>query len=149
MEQSRTFGITEVTDLCSTNQDWNESCSREREAVRLKTVEVSNLQQKLVDIFGATNPHGTKSTTSGKWVGEMKDGKANGYGTWTNDNGSICVGEFKDDKFHGIGTKTFVDGIREKYSGEWENNKQHGQGTMQYVNGPSWTGEWVNGEKQE
>lgn len=26
---------------------------------------------------------------------------------------------------------------------------QPGQGTMQYINGPSWTGEWVNGEKQE
>ena len=38
------------------------------------------------------------------------------------------VGEWKDGKFHGQGTYTFPNG--RKYLGEFKNGKRHGQGTL-------------------
>ena len=45
----------------------------------------------------------------------------NGYGTATYANGDKYVGEYKDDKRHGQGTFTFADGTVEK--GIWENGE--------------------------
>ncbi len=56
-------------------------------------------------IFGsATPPDGSK------YVGEWKDGKKHGQGTFSWPGGAKYVGEFKDDKQHGQGTLTFDDG---------------------------------------
>jgi hypothetical protein len=44
------------------------------------------------------------------YVGECKDGKKHGKGTFTMPSGAIYVGEFKDDLFHGRGTITLKDG---------------------------------------
>ncbi len=45
-----------------------------------------------------------------KYVGEWKDDKFNGQGTYTYANGTKYVGEWKDSKYHGQGTHTFADG---------------------------------------
>ena len=51
------------------------------------------------------NCFGSQQFKSGsKYVGEFKDGKANGQGTETFPNGGKYVGEFKDYNFHGQGT---------------------------------------------
>jgi len=72
-----------------------------------------------------------------KYVGEFKDSKFHGQGTYTfvsgPNEGDQYVGEFKDDKSHGQGTYTWADGA--KYVGEWKNNKRHGQGTFTYADG--------------
>ena len=55
----------------------------------------------------------TKSTkTKGDYIyiGEYKDGKRHGQGTFTWADGTKYVGQYKDDKRHGQGTYTFVDG---------------------------------------
>ena len=52
----------------------------------------------------------TQSSDGGKYVGEWKDGKANGQGTFTWANGNKYVGEFKKDEFHGKGTVTQANG---------------------------------------
>ena len=44
------------------------------------------------------------------YVGEFKDGKRNGTGTYTMPNGEKYVGEFKDGKENGTGTLTFPSG---------------------------------------
>lgn len=44
------------------------------------------------------------------YVGECKDGKRQGQGTFTFPSGAIYIGEFKDDLFHGRGTITMKDG---------------------------------------
>jgi hypothetical protein len=44
------------------------------------------------------------------YVGECKNGKRHGQGTFTMPSGAIYVGEFKDDLFHGRGTITLKDG---------------------------------------
>jgi len=38
------------------------------------------------------------------FVGEFRDGTANGQGTYTFPNGAVHVGEFRDDKAHGRST---------------------------------------------
>ena len=74
------------------------------------------------------NGYGTYTYANGsKYVGEWKDGKENGQGTYTwvsgNTwlNGNKYVGEFKDAKRNGLGTYTFANGTVDK--GVWKNNK--------------------------
>ena len=88
------------------------------------------------------NGQGTYTFADGdKYVGEHKDGKPHGQGTATFFDGSKYVGEHKDGKPHGQGTYTDPDG--NKYVGEWKNNKKHGQGTFTFVkSGKKWVGEW-------
>ncbi|MDP6250197.1 MAG: hypothetical protein QGH26_05240 [Candidatus Pacebacteria bacterium] len=38
----------------------------------------------------------------GKYVGEFKDGKQHGQGTYTHASGKKYVGEWKDGEFHGL-----------------------------------------------
>ena len=62
-------------------------------------------------------------------------------------NGDKYVGEFKDDKPNGKGTYTWSDG--RKYEGEFEDGKQNGQGTYTFLNGDKYEGEWKEGEQDE
>ena len=57
-----------------------------------------------------------------KYVGQYKDDKKHGEGTWTFADGEKYVGEWKDDKRHGLGKYTFADG-RVHHDGEWENGQ--------------------------
>ena len=87
-----------------------------------------------------TNCYGNYTFTdedrvSVKYVGEWKDGKYHGQGTFTRFSGSGCgsyreqyVGEWKDGKRHGQGAYTnFFGGYQ--YFGEWKDGKEHGQGS--------------------
>ena len=84
-----------------------------------------------------------------QYVGEWKDDKLHGQGTYTYGSGSEWsgdkyVGGFKEGKQHGQGTYTFAEG--DKYVGEWKDDKQHGQGTYTYDNGDQYVGEWKDGK---
>ena len=46
--------------------------------------------------MGKQNGHGTVTSPYGKYVGEFKDGKKHGQGTYTWSDGSKYVGEYKD-----------------------------------------------------
>src|SRR6266404_7190740 len=63
----------------------------------------------------------TFTIPDGVYVGEFKDGKKNGQGTVTYDDGSKYVGEFKDGKRNGWGTYTYTDGS--KLVGEFKTEK--------------------------
>ena len=59
-----------------------------------------------------------------KYVGEFRDDKRNGQGTFTYPNGEeagIYVGEFRDGKRNGQGTYTWRSGW--KFVGEWKDGK--------------------------
>ena len=56
------------------------------------------------------------------------------------ENGSRYVGEWKDGKKHGQGTYTFPDG--KKYVGGWKDSKYHGQGTLTSSDGKYFVGEF-------
>tara|TARA_Y100001978_G_C23649373_1_gene412557 strand:- start:727 stop:1314 length:588 start_codon:yes stop_codon:yes gene_type:complete len=83
------------------------------------------------------------------YVGEFKDGKRNGQGTytWANDpyKGDKYVGEYKDDKRNGQGTETYANGA--KYVGEYKDDKKNGQGTHTWPSGQKYVGEFKDGKK--
>ena len=72
----------------------------------------------------------------------------NGHGTQTYEDGSAYVGEFKDGKKNGQGTFTFGKGKwdGDKYVGEWKNGKQNGLGTYTWSDGRKYVGEWKDGK---
>ena len=76
-----------------------------------------------------------------EYVGEYKDGKKHGQGTYTSHVGTKYVGEWKNGKKHGQGTETWSSGW--KYVGEWREGKpwnitiygKSGIIILKYVNG--------------
>ena len=58
----------------------------------------------------------------------------------THTDGVKYVGEYKDGKRHGQGTYTFPDG--KKYVGGWKDSKYHGQGTLTSSDGKYFVGEF-------
>ena len=77
-------------------------------------------------------------------MGEIKNGLPNGQGRYYQIAGWKYVGEWKDGKKHGQGTYTYLDDFG-KYVGEYKNDKRHGQGTYYQGEGP-FKGEWYEGE---
>jgi len=69
----------------------------------------------------------------GKYVGEVFNGKAHGFGTYTAyKSGGVYSGNFYQDTFQGQGTYNWPDGSR--YVGNWQNDAGI-QGTLFYPNG--------------
>lgn len=64
--------------------------------------------------------------------------------TLTKPNGDKYIGELKNGKKSGLGTYTWVDG--KKYVGEYKDGLFHGQGTATYPNGVVKTGSWFKGK---
>lgn len=82
------------------------------------------------------------------YVGEVRDGKANGRGVALLSSGSRYQGEWRDNLKHGIGAFYWTDGAY--YEGEYENDLRSGEGTYHFPNGETFVGEWAedlrNGE---
>ena len=57
-----------------------------------------------------------------QFVGEWKDGKLNGQGTYTHLNGRKYIGEWRDGQPNRQGTMTKLDGSV-IHSGKWVNGK--------------------------
>ena len=120
-----------------------------------------------------TSPDGarykeTRYYTGGKYVGQCKDGKRDGEGTFYYKNGKTYVGSWKDDKKNGFGKETFASGSRyegyyknnkkdgngtyysaggDKYVGYWKEGKRNGEGTLYYSNGEKFVGHWKDDQK--
>jgi len=78
-----------------------------------------------------------------KYVGEWRDGKYHGDGTYTW-WGYKYVGEWRDGKKHGEGTQTWDIGY--EYAGEFLDHEMHGEGTLTYADGRVQAGVWQNSE---
>jgi len=82
---------------------------------------------------------------NGAYIGEWKNGKWNGQGTFTYDDGVKYVGEFKDYYFHGQGSFTNPnDGSY--YIGQWKYGEFHGEGTFKTSGGRKYVGSFRDGE---
>ena len=126
-----------------------------QEKVPNQTVAVAEVQQKIpvnnqpdcqgVDSNRSSNCFITLTFAAGdNYVGEYKDGKPHGVGTFTSANGDKYVGQFKDGKSNGQGTYTHSNG--DKYVGEYRDSKPNGQGTLYAPNGSiTRRGNWANG----
>jgi hypothetical protein len=85
--------------------------------------------ERVVSVVNWTNCVGISIWTGGaKYIGEFKDGLANGLGTLTYINGNKYKGEFYNNKINGFGVFEFASGI--KYTGEFKDNEAHGHGTL-------------------
>ena len=74
------------------------------------------------------------------YMGEVKNGKANGYGAGLWANGIAYTGYWKDGEKHGLGLYEYPNG--EKFEGTFVNNKRHGFGTYYWKNGDYYKGFW-------
>lgn len=79
------------------------------------------------------------------YVGQVKDGKANGYGVAILNTGSRYVGEWKDNQRHGDGAFYWADG--QYYTGAYVNDKRSGKGTYHWPNGEKFVGLWKDDER--
>ena len=81
-----------------------------------------------------------KSTYSdSEYNGQIKDGKRNGKGIMSWNNGDIYQGEFKDGYRHGKGIYKYNTGAI--YNGEWNMGFAEGLGIMKYTDS-YYEGEW-------
>jgi len=104
---------------------------------------------KYVGDFKNFKPHGYGSfvwINGDKYFGDWNGGKAEGRGTKAWNDGRQYIGEFNDDKIHGNGTLFYPDG--KKYIGEFLNGKRHGQGTFYFPDGTSYIGKFLVGKEK-
>ncbi|KAA2216954.1 MULTISPECIES: MORN repeat-containing protein [Maribacter] len=74
------------------------------------------------------------------YIGQVKDGKAQGYGIALLATGSRYEGNWKNNQRHGQGTFYWPDG--EYYSGEFKDDLRNGFGTYFWPNGEKYAGQW-------
>jgi hypothetical protein len=79
------------------------------------------------------------------YVGQVKHGKANGYGVALLNTGSRYVGNWKDNQRSGEGTYYWADG--EYYQGSYKNDRRHGEGTYFWPNGEKYVGHWKDDQR--
>ncbi|SHG29710.1 MORN repeat-containing protein [Flagellimonas flava] len=79
------------------------------------------------------------------YVGEVKNGKANGFGVAILNTGSRYIGEWKDNERHGEGSFYWHDG--QYYVGAYKNDKRSGKGTYHWPNGEKFVGLWKDDER--
>jgi hypothetical protein len=97
------------------------------------------------DISKWSNCIGSEKLNGNEYAGEYKDGKRNGFGTYTYANGGKYVGEFKNNKFNGQGTWTHSSG--DKYVGEFKDNMLNGHVTVTRSDGDIFVGEYKDGNR--
>jgi len=78
-----------------------------------------------------------------EYVGEVKNGKRNGQGTYYYANGCKYEGQWKEDKKHGQGTENYISGNR--YEGQYADGQRNGQGTYYFTSGAKYVGQFKYG----
>ena len=76
--------------------------------------------------------------TQPKYKGQVENGKPNGQGTYTFNDGRKYVGNWIDGEPNGQGTLTSPNG--EKYEGEWKDGLPNGKGVFTFGKG-KWEGD--------
>jgi hypothetical protein len=79
-----------------------------------------------------------------RYEGDLKQGWAEGQGTYTSRRGMRYEGNWKKSMQDGTGTMQTPDGSI--YQGEWKEGKPNGWGVYRTPDGESVEGEWVDGE---
>ena len=91
-----------------------------------------------------TYTYGKGEGEGDKYVGEFKSGYRNGQGSYTWFSDEKYKGEFKDGYRDGQGTYTWSSG--KKYIGKWKDGVRHGLGTYTFYDGGKYVGEFFNGK---
>jgi len=104
--------------------------------VQLKAIQVQ-LRKKS---FGEYLTFKSKKGNIMHYVGQVKNGMANGTGIALLDTGSRYEGQWLANKRHGEGIFYWSDG--ERYEGTFKEDTRSGLGTYHWPNGDKYTGQW-------
>ena len=133
---------------------------------RVQDIKNSLQQSFTIDLF-----KGFKEVQldSGKYIGNWKNNKKEGYGKLVSQNGDYYEGNWISDRQHGLGKQgwssgnfylgQFASDLKEGlgeyhwkdgsfYMGEWKRNKMHGIGKHVWNDGKEYIGEWVSGARE-
>jgi len=117
-----------------------------REGIIIKGISIYPGGSKYVGNFKNFKPHGYGTfvwTNGDKYFGDFIDGKASGNGTKIWADGKKYMGTFLNDNLDGEGTLFYPKG--KKYEGEFIKGKRHGEGTFTYIDGTAYRGTFVKG----
>ncbi len=115
-------------------------------ALEKAKVQLSCLKKQLKEkSFGEYLTFTNSKGSTMHYVGQVKNGKANGYGVALLSTGSRYEGLWKNNMRHGEGTYYWSDG--QHYVGQYENDKRNGQGTYYWPNGEKYAGHWEDDER--
>ncbi|WP_375324480.1 MORN repeat-containing protein [Flagellimonas sp. GZD32] len=115
--------------------------SLEKAKVQLARLKKQLKQKSFGEYLTFTSAKGNRM----HYIGQVKDGKANGYGVALLDTGSRYEGQWVNNQRHGEGTFYWADG--EYYVGNYKNDKRSGFGTYYWPNGEKYTGDWKNDKR--
>lgn len=79
------------------------------------------------------------------YFGNVKNGKADGFGVYNYNSGNRYIGSFKNGLFNGHGIFIYKD--EDRFEGEYLNGKQNGHGIFIYKDGDRFEGEYLNGKR--
>lgn len=113
----------------------------EKTKAQLARMQRQLLQKTSGEYLTFTNSKGSKM----HYVGQVKNGKANGFGVAILNTGSRYIGEWKDNQRHGEGSFYWHDG--QFYQGQYENDQRSGKGTYHWPNGEKFVGLWKADER--
>ena len=112
------------------------SFALEKAKVRIECLTRQLKEKSFGEYLTFTNSKGSQM----HYVGQVKNGRANGYGVALLNTGSRYEGQWKENMRHGEGTYFWDDG--QYYKGEYKNDKRNGQGTYYWPNGEKYAGNW-------
>lgn len=113
----------------------------EKAKVRIQCLTRQLKERSFGEYLTFTNSKGSQM----HYVGQVKNGKANGFGVALLNTGSRYEGQWKDNMRHGEGTYYWSDG--QYYVGGYLNDKRNGHGTYYWPNGEKYAGEWEDDER--
>lgn len=80
-----------------------------------------------------------------RYLGEIKEGRATGFGIGIWDTEGVYEGEWLNNHRHGTGIHQAKNG--ETYEGEWIEDERTGKGKFTFRNGDYYTGEWKKNKR--
>lgn len=80
-----------------------------------------------------------------KYIGNIRDGKADRLGIRFWSDGSRYEGHFKNNNKHGYGIYYYTE--KDKYAGQWVNDEIEGQGKLSWSSGTCYSGDFINGKR--
>ncbi len=106
-----------------------------------ENLELAETIDKLKNNFGEIS-FKTETGVIINYIGELKDGKAVGYGVGFYDTGSHYIGDWKDNKRDGQGKYYWKNG--DYFVGQFYKDKKQGFGIYYFISGERYEGNWYN-----
>ncbi|GAB4235351.1 MAG: hypothetical protein Tsb0034_09490 [Ekhidna sp.] len=115
-------------------------------ALKKADYQLQRLRSQLSDkSFGEYLTFQNKKGTTVHYVGQVKNGKANGRGVGLLSTGSRYEGMWKENQKHGEGSFYWPDG--QYYVGSYVNDVREGTGSYFWPSGQKYVGEWSNDQR--